>query len=157
MEQNPLKKTNRPHSTILSGDVFTKTDRVFLNKTITMKKLTFFLICALGMFFSQSVLAQSVTISNATLATINNSNIVYVSGTLTGVKGIPTTGYSVEFIYGPDAKTVPIVINAPSSGGQYQFAGVVPAGITISAPYSVKVTTNRKASNTATPNTYSCN
>ena len=88
-----------------------------------------------------------VTLSDANVVTCNSVNAVYVSGSLSGRKGVPITAYSVYLIYGPKNESVRIN-TVTSTGGQFNYIGLVPAGTAITAPYQVKVTTNREASST---------
>ncbi|MDB5211019.1 MAG: hypothetical protein JWQ30_1846 [Sediminibacterium sp.] len=121
-----------------------------------MKKLALLLTLACCVFLSNSIHAQSVSISSAKVVSVPGNTAVYVAGTLTAANKIPITGYTVDLI---DAKnnTVRIVTNAPSSGGQFSFVGLVPAGNQLTAPYTVKVTTNRQAGNTSPAASCSCN
>lgn len=120
-----------------------------------MKKLAFLLTLASSLFLVNSINAQSVTISSAKVISVPNNTVVYVTGTLTGVKGIPITAYTVELI-DAKGKTVSIVTNTPSNGGPFSFAGLVPAGNQLTAPYTVKVVTNRQANNKIAASTCSC-
>ncbi|GEM_PF-6105692 len=121
-----------------------------------MKTLFFISICFFGLFFSQNAFSQTVTISTASVISVPSNSIIYVSGTLTGVKGIPITGYTIDLLYGT-GQSVNIATNIPSSGGNYSYTGLVPTATPISGPYQIKVTTNRQSSQTANANTCSCN
>ncbi|MCO6175314.1 hypothetical protein NHF50_09695 [Flavobacterium sp. NRK F10] len=103
--------------------------------------------CSLFSCFNTTLKAQTVTLSDANVVTCNSVNAVYVSGTLSGRKGVPITAYSVYLIYGPKNETVQID-TVQSTGGQFSYIGLVPDGTTITAPYQVKVTTNREVSST---------
>ena len=108
-----------------------------------------------GLLFSQKSNAQSVAIKRANIVTLSNAKLVYVTGTLTGVKGIPITGYTVDII-SSDSKATRVVTNQPSSGGNFTCYGGVEA-INGTAPYTIKVTTNRQVSTTASAKLcYSC-
>jgi hypothetical protein len=121
-----------------------------------MKKLALFLSIACCLFLSNSIHAQSVTISSARVVSVPGNTAVYVTGTLTGVKGILITAYTVQ-LTDANNKTVNIVVNTPSNAGPFSFVGLVPAGSQLSAPYTVKVTTNRQANATSPAPTCSCN
>jgi len=121
-----------------------------------MKKMYFIYICLIGMLISNSLFAQSVTISKASVISVPNNQIVFVSGTLTGVKGIPITGYTIDLLYGNN-QSVRIATNVASSGGNYHYTGFVPTGTQISDPYKVKVTTNRQKSATVDASNCTCN
>jgi hypothetical protein len=121
-----------------------------------MKKLALLLSIACCLFLSNSIHAQSVTISSARVVSIPGNTAVYVTGTLTGVKGIPITAYTVE-LTDANNKTVNIVVNTPFNGGPFSFVGLVPAGNKLTAPYTVKVTTNRQMNATSPAPTCSCN
>lgn len=107
-----------------------------------------------GILVGQQAFAQSVSISSAALIKVSGNNVVYVSGTLTPVKRIPITGYTVQLI-SSDGKTTPVTTQS-SNGGSYSFAGTV-AAISGNPPYSVKVITNRQVSSTANAVTCTCN
>lgn len=116
-----------------------------------MRKIVLVLAFA-GILYSQQSNAQSVSISKAKIINVSNTNIVYVSGILTGAKGIPITGYTIDVI-SSDKQTTRVVTNAPSSGGNFTYTNT--AVIKGNEPYAIKVTTNRQTNSTA--NATSCN
>jgi hypothetical protein len=120
-----------------------------------MKKTLFILLCFVGLFVSNSVFAQTVTIAHASIISVPNNQVVYVSGTLTGAKHIPITGYTIDLLYGNN-QSVRIATNVASTGGSYNYSGLVPTGTQSSGPYKIKVTTNRQANATADASNCSC-
>ena len=111
-----------------------------------MKKLLIIISTFLAVVASSNISkAQTVAVSAATVITCNNVNAVSVSGTLTGSKGIPITGYTVDLISAADPNPIRIITNNPSSGGAFNFVGFIPSGAKLSEPFQVKVTTNRQA------------
>lgn len=111
-------------------------------------------ILFVGLFTSSKGFSQTVSIRGANVITVTNNIIVYVSGTLTGTKGIPITAYTVDVI-SADNKPTRIATNVASSGGSFNYSGTV-ASIAGNAPYTVKVTTNRQISNIAAAKACSC-
>lgn len=92
-------------------------------------------------FFAAAASAQTVTLSNACVTL----DIVKVQGTLTGAKGIPITGYTVDIIPA-SGSPIRIATNVVSSGGAFDFTGKTPDCKNITLPCQVRVTTNRQKS-----------
>jgi hypothetical protein len=121
-----------------------------------MKKLAVLVTIVCSVLLGNATYAQSVDITQSYVFTAPNNTIVYVTGTLTGVKGIPITGYTVDLV-DINGKAVRIATNVPSSGGAFNFAGVVPSGSKMAAPANIKITINRAISNQAPVTTGNCN
>lgn len=102
-------------------------------------------------FFGQIASAQTVALKGANILSCENIYAIYVTGTLTGSKGIPITGYTIDLITNSDSEPVRIQTNVSSSGGDFQFIGLIPPDTKITSSCQIRVTTNRQVSSVITP------
>jgi hypothetical protein len=107
-----------------------------------LKKLFTIIVLTSCISLTNTSFAQTVSLANGCVI----NELVNVSGEITGVKGIPITGYTVDVVQ--NGITIRIATNVPFTGGKFTFTGKTPNCANIVLPCNIVVTTNRQKSAT---------
>jgi hypothetical protein len=111
-------------------------------KIMLLKKLFAIIVFTGCVSLTNMALAQTVSLANGCVV----NELVNVNGVITGEKGIPITGYTVDIVQ--NGVKIRIATNVPFSGGKFTFTGKTPDCANIVFPCPIEVTTNRQKSAT---------